>query len=95
MNNLIPKQVDIAFDNVNEIMEAMTTQGQKDLDIYYNKEKKFFITNYGIVLDMKNSEGKGFSVLVMDHNDPDILRKRILNGAKAISENFPHLVSDN
>ena len=45
VNNLIPKQVDIAFDNVNEIMEAMTTQGQKDLDIYYNKEniilKKF------------------------------------------------------
>jgi hypothetical protein len=95
MTSTPPKFIDDAFDNVNEIMNAMTTEGQKKLDIYEDKYDKFSFTNFGILLDMKNSKGDSFSVLVMDNNDRDIFRKRILNASKGIRENFPSLVEDN
>ena len=91
----LPKHVDDAFDNVNELMESMTTQGQKDLDIYEDKFDKFHITNFGIVLDMKNSKGKRFSVLVTDTDDINTFRRRILEGADGIRENLPSLDTDN
>jgi hypothetical protein len=91
----IPKHVDDAFDNVNEVLDAMTTQGQKDLDIYENKMEKGHISSFGIVLNMKNSKGKGFSVLVMDTDDINTFRRRILEGADGIRENFPSLDTDN
>ena len=87
-----PKQLDTAFENVNEIMKAMTTEGQESLDILNNKYNKFSLTNFGMLLDMKNSKGDGFSVLVMDTNDRDVFRKRILSASEGIKENFPHLV---
>ena len=89
----IPKFLDDAFDNVNEIMNAMTTEGQKNLDIYEDKIDKFQFTSFGVLLDMKNSKGEGFSVLVMDNNDADILRKRIVDASDGIRENFPSVCS--
>ena len=94
MGNTMPKHIDDAFDNLNELMDAMTTQGQKDLSIYEDKGDKLMLTNYGCVIDLQNRKGKGFSVLVMDTNDPDVFRKRILKGAKTISANFPHLAKE-
>jgi hypothetical protein len=91
MNNL-PKHLDDAFENVNEIMNAMTTEGQKNLDIYEDKSEKFCLTIFGMMLEMKNSKGDGFSVLVMDTNDSDVFRKRILNASEGIRENYSSLV---
>ena len=87
-----PKVIDDAFDNLNDLMDAMTTQGQKDLDIYEDKGDKLVLTKFGCVIDLKNRNGKGFSVLVTDTNDIDVFRKRILDAAKGIQENFPHLM---
>ena len=89
----LPKFLDDAFENANEIMNAMTTKGQKNLDIYEDKIDKFQLTSFGILLDMKNSKGDGFSVLVMDNNDADIFRKRIVDASDGIRENFPNVCS--
>ena len=90
--NKIPKFVDDAWNNCDEIIDAMTSEGKKDLDIYENIEEKRSITRFGILLDMKNSKGDGFSVLITDTDDKDVFRKRILFSSEAIRENFPSLV---
>ena len=88
----IPKVIDDAFDNMNDLMRAMTTEGQKDLGIHEDKGDKLSLTSFGCVIDLKNRNGKGFSVLVTDTDDIDVFRKRILDAAKGIQENFPHLM---
>ena len=93
MKHNTPKHIDESFDNLNELMNAMTTEGQKNLDIYEDKMGKLNLTNYGCVIHLKNSKGKGFSVLVMDTDDPDVFRKRIIEGAKTIHANYPSLVA--
>ena len=93
MTNELPQHIDDSYENLNELMNAMTTQGQKDLNIYEDKMEKLHLTNMGCVIDLQNRKGKGFSVLVMDTDDPVIIRKRILKMAKGIYSNFPKEVA--
>ena len=51
---------------------------------YEDKSTKLAITSLGCVLDLKNREGKGFSVLIMDTNDADVFRKCVLLAAEGI-----------
>lgn len=79
--------IDAAFDNLNEVMNAMTTSGQKDLNVYENKSETLKITSFGALVEMRNSDGKAFSVLVMDSADVKIFRNRIVKSAKALKKN--------
>ena len=76
--------LDVAFDNLNDVMEAMTTTGQKDLNIYEKSLDKLHITKFGMLVEMRNSDGNAFHVLVMDNADINIFRKRIIVSAKAL-----------
>ena len=87
----MPRYIADAFDNTNDVMQAMSAKGQLDLDIYEDKSTKLAITSFGCVIDLKNREGKGFSVLIMDTNDADVFRNRVLLAAEGIKQNFPHL----
>lgn len=81
-----PAYIDAAFDNLEDVMEAMTISGQQDLNIYGNKFDKTSITQFGVLVEMRNSDGKAFSVLVMDDADMKTFRKRIVTCAKALKK---------
>ena len=76
--------LDVAFDNMNEVLDAMTTSGQQDLNIYEKSPDMLKITKFGMLVEMRNSDGNAFSVLVMDSSDMNIFRKRIVASAKAL-----------
>jgi hypothetical protein len=76
MNN-IPEHLWVAFENLNEVVSAMTTGGLQDLGLYPKRKDKTHLTPLGLILDMTNSKGEGFSVLVMDTDDPKVIRDRI------------------
>ncbi|WP_173489287.1 hypothetical protein, partial [Marinobacterium sp. xm-m-312] len=73
--------IDAAFNNLNDVMEAMTTSGQKDLNIYEKSSDMLKITKFGMLVEMRNSDGNAFSVLVMDSADINVFRKRIVASA--------------
>lgn len=78
--------IDAAFNNLNDVMEAMTTSGQKDLNIYEKSADMLKVTKFGMLVEMRNSDGKAFSVLVMDDADMKTFRKRIVASAKALKK---------
>jgi hypothetical protein len=88
MSKLNKRVVDISFDNMNEVLEAMRDEGQQNLDILEKKLGKFHLTNFGCLLNLKNSDGKGFYALIMDTDDMTVFRKRILKSAEGIKKNF-------
>ena len=77
--------IDAAFDNLNDVMEAMTTSGQQDLNIYEKSPDMLKITNFGMLVEMRNSDGNAFSVLVMDSADMNAFRMRIVASAEALT----------
>lgn len=84
--------IDASWDNMNDVLEAMTNEGQKSLDIYEKNEDKVILTHYGCILKLKNSKGKGFYALVMDTDDTNVFRRRIVRGAESIKKNFKELI---
>ena len=76
--------LDVAFDNMNEVLEAMTTSGQQDLNIYEKSSDQLKLTKFGILVEMRNSDGNAFSVLVMDSADINAFRMRIVASAEAL-----------
>jgi hypothetical protein len=76
--------IDAAFENLNEVMEAMTTSGQQDLNVYEKSQDMLKITSFGILVEMRNSDGNAFSVLVMDSADINAFRMRIVASAEAL-----------
>ena len=63
----------------------MTTSGQQDLNIYEKSSDQLKLTKFGILVEMRNSDGNAFSVLVMDSADMNIFRERIVASAEALT----------
>ncbi|MDB2451568.1 hypothetical protein N9W99_03720 [Gammaproteobacteria bacterium] len=88
MENLIKEVVNESFYNLNTVLDAMSDEGQKNLDIWEKDEDKLMFTSFGSVVKLKNPEGNSFFTLVMDTDDVSIFRRRIVESAESIKKNF-------
>ena len=93
-SNKIPKQVDEAFDNMNDLLSKLTTKGYNS----YFKDKqemldKTQITALGIKIKVKDKQNVPYSIIVTPSHltDIDEFRKLILEMADATKKNFPNL----
>jgi hypothetical protein len=82
----MPAYIDNAFDNLEDVMHAMSDEGLQDLNVLENKFSKVKITRFGVLVEMRNRDEKPFSVLVMDDADMNTFRKRITTSAKAMKK---------
>lgn len=94
LSHKVPKQVDEAFENMNDLLSRLTTEGYdnyfKDKDDFMNK---MWITELGIQLKVKDEQNTPYSIIVTPSHltDNDELRKKIVEMAESIKENFPNL----
>lgn len=94
LSHKVPKQVDEAFENMNDLLSKLTTKGYdnyfKDKDDFMNK---MWITELGIQLKVKDEQNTPYSIIVTPSHltDNDELRKKIVEMAESIKENFPNL----
>ena len=91
----LPKDIiDEAFKNMNDLLFKLTTKGYKS----YFKDKqemldKTQITALGIQIKVKDKQNVPYSIIVTPSHltDNDEYRKRIVEMAESIKENFPNL----
>jgi len=93
MKNEVPDFVEKSFCNLEDILRHLTDEGLESLQFDATQMDKVQVTQFGIKCEMENRYGDGFSVLVMDDDDTDKFRLRILECAEGIRRNFPHLVN--
>ena len=93
-NNKIPKQVDDAFENMNDLLSKLSDRGYdsyfKDKDDLMNKTQ---ITHLGILVKVKDKQNKPYEIIVTPSHltDADEFRKKIVFMAEGIKKNFPNL----
>ena len=93
MKNVIPDFVEKSLCNLEDIVRSLTDEGLESLQFDATRMDKFQVTQFGIKCEMENRYGDRFSVLVMDDDDTNKFRLRILECAEEIRRNFPHLVN--
>ena len=93
----MPANLDKSFNNVEDILNAMTDEGMRNLDFSASRareqDNKILITQFGVACQMQNREGQTFSVLVMNKDISSQyglkrFRRQIVESAKAIKKNF-------
>ena len=94
LSNKVPKEVDEAFENMNDLLSKLTTKGYdsyfKDKDDLMNKTQ---ITELGIQVKVKDEQNTPYTIIVTPSHltDNDEYRKKIVDMAESIKENFPDL----
>ena len=87
--NKVPKFVDNAFNNIEDILKAMTDEGLINLDFNARDMDKVKITQLGVQITLKNREGKNFKVIVCpDSYDDEKIKETIMNMGLAIAEQY-------
>jgi hypothetical protein len=87
--NKVPKFVDNAFNNIEDILKAMTDEGLINLDFNARDMDKVKITQLGVQITLKNREGKDFKVFVCpDSYDDKKIKETIMNMGLAIAEQY-------
>ena len=89
------KHTDEAFNNINDLLSKLSKKGYesyfKNKDDMMNKTE---ITELGVILNVKNNkQNTPYSIIVTPTylTDKDEFRKKILEMADSIFENFPNL----
>ena len=95
-NNKIPKQLDEAFDNMNDLLSKLTPKGLysyfEDKEDAMNKTR---FTSFGVEVNVKDKKDTPYKIIVTPSHltDDDEMRKLILYMAESIKENFPELLN--
>ena len=82
----VPAYIDAAYDNLNDILRALSNSGLEDLKMHENKFDKVSITRLGLLVEMSNRDEKPFSVLVMDNADKNTFITRLKTVAKNLKK---------